>query len=106
MATTVTHNTLPEAVARLEARIEDVYKLLTTKVIIKSELPKYLNINQAVEYCNSNGYKISKSSMYKLCARSEIPHFKASGSLVFDACELDNFIINQLNINRNGKQYF
>lgn len=100
MAPPVTHNTLPEAVARIEARIEEVYVLLMTKVIIKPELPKFLNINQAVEYCNSIGYKISKSKMYKLCARGDIPHFKASGSLIFEASELMKFINNQLKIHK------
>lgn len=103
MVQRITHNTLPEAVARLEARIEDVYELLTAKVVIKPEPPKYLNINHAVEYCNSIGYKISKSTMYKFCARGEIPHYKASGSLIFEVSELDNFIFNQINNTNTNK---
>lgn len=99
MSTKITFNTLPEAVARLEARIEDVYELLTAKVVIKPEPPKYININQAVEYCNSIGYKISKSSMYKFCARGEIPHYKASGSLIFEVSELENYFINHIKNN-------
>lgn len=96
MSTKITFNTLPEAVARLEARIEDVYELLTAKVVIKPEPPKYLNINHAVEYCNSIGYKISKSTMYKFCARGEIPHYKASGSLIFEVSELENYFTNHI----------
>lgn len=99
MAQRITHDTLPEAVARLEARIEDVYELLTAKVAIKPELPKYLNIHQAVEYCNSIGYKISKSTMYKSCARGEIPHYKVSGSLIFEISELDNYLTNNIKNN-------
>ena len=99
MVQRITHNTLPEAVARLEARIEDVYELLTEKVVIKPEPPKYLNINHAVEYCNSIGYKISKSTMYKFCARGEIPHYKASGSLIFEVSELENYFINHIKNN-------
>lgn len=96
MAKKVSHDTLPEAVSRLEARIEEIHEFLTAKVIIKPELPKFLNINQAVKYCNSIGYKISKSKMYKLSSRGEIPHFKASGSLAFEVSELDTFIKNHI----------
>lgn len=91
-----TFDGLPDAVARLEVRIDAISEFLKTKLVINPDTPKYLDRKNAVKYLNECGYKMSTSTLYKLTGRNAIPHRKASGALIFSKTELDNWINNNL----------
>lgn len=97
MAQRPTFDGLPDAVARLEVRIDEISEFLKSKLVTNPDTPKYLDRKNAVKYLNECGYKISTSTLYKLTGRNAIPHRKASGALIFSKTELDNWINNNLN---------
>lgn len=98
MAQIPTFDGLPDAVARLEVRIDEISEFLKSKLVTNPDTPKYLDRKNAVKYLNECGYKMSTSTLYKLTGRNAIPHRKASGALIFSKTELDNWIKNNLNI--------
>lgn len=55
-----------------------------------------LNLQRAIEFLNNNGFKISRSTIYKLTAKNEIPHSKFCSKLVFDRVELEGWILSKL----------
>ena len=57
---------------------------------------KKLNLQRAVEFLNNNGFKISRSTIYKLTSKNEIPHSKFCSKLVFDQVELETWILSKL----------
>lgn len=62
---------------------------------LKSNFKK-LNLRNAIEFLNSNGFNISKSTIYKLTSKNEIPHSKFCSKLVFDQVELETWILSKL----------
>lgn len=91
-----TFDALPRAVARLEAQVEKILELLNTKVQNDAETRKYLGKDEALQYLNSNGYRISASTLYKLTGHNKIPHIKASGYLMFNLEELNHWLLKKL----------
>lgn len=87
-----TFDALPRAVARLEAQVEKILELLNAKVQNDAETRKYLGKDETLKYLNSKGYKISSSTLYKLTRLNKIPHKKASGYLMFNLQELNDWL--------------
>lgn len=46
-----------------------------------------LNLDEAAEYLN-----ISKSTLYKMTSKKEIPHYKPNRCVYFERTELDNWV--------------
>ena len=92
-----TFDALPRAVARLEAQVEKILKLLNAKVQNDAETRKYLSKEEALQYLNSNGYRISASTLYKLTRLNKIPHIKASRYLMFNLQELNDWLSLKIN---------
>ena len=66
----------------LKKELEQIKKLLLSKKNV-------LNMNELADY---TGY--SKSHLYKLTSRQDIPYFKPSGkSIFFDRVEIDNWLL-------------
>ncbi len=57
--------------------------------ILKGQVDKPLSFNEASKYLN-----LSKSYLYKLTSRNDIPYYKPNGKLVyFSKLELDKWIL-------------
>lgn len=70
--------------------------LLGNSVVPKQDGVKKLTLNAAIEFLSNNGFKISRSTIYKLTARNQIPHSKFCNKLVFDQAELETWILSKL----------
>lgn len=70
-------------ITNIQSDIRDIKKLLTEQ----AERP--LNLFEAAEYLS-----ISKSYLYKLTSRKQIPYYKPNGKLIyFSKAELDKWIL-------------
>lgn len=84
-------------------QVDQIYKeLIELKTILLNkekhpkEYPKHMDINNAVAFLNEQGYKITRSTLYKLTSTRKIPHSKFLGKLVFETKELLTWCEHQL----------
>lgn len=83
--------------------IQDAVKMLVAENQPKrDEAREYLKIDEALDYINGKGLKMSRSTLYKLTAEKQIK-FRRFGKrrIVFDVPELDKWINNQLEAKPN-----
>lgn len=62
-------------------------KINSFLIDFKHKNPHLLDLMEAADYT-----KLSKSYLYKLVTRKEIPHVRAGYRIMFDKKELDNWI--------------
>ena len=67
------YNNLPERIDYLISEIAGIKELLTQRIRNPEEIPKYLDINQALLYLGKLGFLISRSKLYKLTSGNNIP---------------------------------
>ena len=70
------YNNLPERIDYLISEIAGIKELLTQRIRNPEEIPKYLDINQALLYLGKLGFLISRSKLYKLTSGNNIPCHK------------------------------
>lgn len=74
--------------AAVEKRYSDAMKVNVPKPIRKTNL----DLNDAIEYLYSIGYKCSVSQIYKLSMKNEIPFTKFGRRMMFDADSLSKWV--------------
>ncbi|WP_025068549.1 helix-turn-helix domain-containing protein [Bacteroides gallinarum] len=91
------YNTLPEQIDYLIQEIEEIKSMLSSKMDKPENIPKYLDIDQALAYMRNLGFPISKSKLYKLTSGCHIPHSKSNSRVYFQPQELENWVSSQIN---------
>ena len=75
------YNNLPERIDYLISEIAGIKELLTQRIRNPEEIPKYLDINQALLYLGKLGFLISRSKLYKLTSGNNIPCHKSDNRI-------------------------
>lgn len=89
-----TFNDLPQRMDQVLEEIRELKRLYVEKIAKAEEIPKFLNIDEALKYLHSHGIKISKSKIYKMSAKGELDNCKIEGRLYFTKVQLNNFFNN------------
>lgn len=82
-----TYNNLPERVEEILKKLKIIHAMLE-KIPKVEEIPKYLSIEDSVEFLKKQGIKISKSTLYKRSAASKIKSSKIEGKIYFKPNDL------------------
>ena len=90
------YNTLPEQIDYLIQEIYILKNILNSCIEKKDNIPKYLNIEETIEYLHGVGFSISKSKLYKMTAECKIPYHKLCNRLYFYPYELQKWLENQI----------
>lgn len=93
---TKSFDNLPFAVDQIYKELMELKSILLNKEKHPKEYPKHMDINDAVAFLNEQGYKITRSTLYKLTSTRKIPHSKFLGKLVFETKELLTWCEHQL----------
>ncbi len=64
--------------------------------------PKRMSLNDGLAYLNENGFKLSKSTLYKMTMDERIPFSRFGRQIIFDRSELDAWMDEQMNGNDTG----
>lgn len=91
------YNNLPEQVDYLIQEIAEIKSLLSVPIDKPEEIPKYLDVNQALIYIRNMGFYISWSKLYKLTSNNDIPKHKSSNRIYFYPDELSEWVSSQIN---------
>lgn len=89
-------NDLPERMDYLISEVLELKQILIQRIEKPEEIPRYLDVEQALLYLKKQGYSMSKSKLYKLTAREEIPCHKSDGRVYFTPRKLDEWVSNQV----------
>lgn len=88
-------DTMPQMLAEIYDEVMKLRSILEKQKQTK-ENPKHMCLKDAIQFLFEQGYKISKSSIYKKCSSRTIPHLKFQGKLIFESKELMVWVENQL----------
>lgn len=100
----ITFDSLPTMVMEISEKVDLVLKSLSAKIEKPEEIPKYLDVEQALLYLKKQGYSMSKSKLYKLTAQRNIPCHKSDGRVYFTSQELDNWVTSQIEDNDKNRR--
>lgn len=100
------YNNLPERIDYLISEIAGIKELLTQRIRNPEEIPKYLDINQALLYLGKLGFLISRSKLYKLTSGNNIPCHKSDNRIYFFPQELDSWLSSQIEKKSETSQNF
>jgi len=95
------HENFPTQIDRILIEIQAI-KNFITRIEKPEEIPKHLTFEKALDFLKKQGFEISDSKMYKLCAAKQIPHSHFGNRLVFNTKELIGWAENKLKKNYNG----
>lgn len=98
IASKTTHDNMPARIDEIITELKELRQIVDNRIKKTEEIPKYLNIDAAIEYLKSQGVSMSKSTLYKLSAKDRIPKHKIDNKLYFNCNNLDKWIINNTNI--------
>ena len=84
-----TYNDLPERIDEILSELSAI-KVLLEKVSKPEQIPKFLNIDDTVAFLQSQGLRISKSTLYKRSALGLLPTHKIDNKIYFNHQELIN----------------
>ena len=91
-----TFDNMPFQVDQIYKELMELKSILLNKEKHPKEYPKHMDINDAVAFLNEQGYKMTRSTLYKLTSTRKIPHSKFLGKLVFETKELLTWCEHQL----------
>lgn len=86
-----THDNLPKQIDYLIAELTEIRKIISSQVMKPEEIPKYLDMDGALNFLSKQGYKISKSKLYKCTSSNKIPYHKRERKLFFYPNELQSW---------------
>ena len=98
IAKTTTHDNMPARIDEIIIELKELRQIVDNRIKKAEEIPKYLNIDAAIEYLKLQGFSMSKSTLYKLSAKDKIPKHKIDNKLYFNPQNLEKWIINKTNI--------
>ena len=97
-----TQENLPLQIDFLISQVGVIQEILLKRIIKPEEVPKKkLTFNDTLSYFLKQGYKMSKSRLYKLTASNSIPNYKIGNKLLFCVEELDQWLNKQIVRNEN-----
>lgn len=88
-------DTMPQMLSEIYDEVMKL-RMILEKQKQTQEIPKHMGLDDTIQFLFEQGYKISKSSIYKKCASRTIPHLKFEGKLIFDRKELIIWVQHQL----------
>ncbi|MDE7460765.1 MAG: helix-turn-helix domain-containing protein [Paramuribaculum sp.] len=92
MKTNITsYNNLPERIDEILSELSAI-RVLLEKVSKPEQIPKFLNIDDAVTFLQSQGIRISKSTLYKRSASGILPIHKIDNKIYFNPQDLINVL--------------
>lgn len=91
------YNNLPEQIDYLISEIKEVKEILSQRIGKPEEIPKFLSVEQLKHYLYQQGVLISKSKLYKMTSKDEIPCYKTGNRVYFSPEEIDNWLSAYLN---------
>ncbi|TFD97838.1 hypothetical protein E2605_04270 [Dysgonomonas capnocytophagoides] len=94
--TKTTFNELPERMDILLREVQELKEIILKKMKQPKEVPKYLSLDDAVIFLASQGYKLSKSAIYKKSSLRTIPFTRFNGKLLFNTQDLRTWCEHQL----------
>lgn len=80
----------------LISEVLTIKEILLARIKKPEEVPKYLTLEEAIEYLLTNKIPMSKSKIYKLTSSDSIPYFKVGNKLLFSIEELEQWMNNQI----------
>ena len=86
-----TYNNLPERVEEILKQVKIIHAMLE-KIPKVEEIPKYLSIDDSVEFLKTQGIKISKSTLYKRSSAGKLKSYKIEGKIYFKPNDLLDII--------------
>ena len=101
------YNNLPEQIDYLISEIKEVKEILSQRIGKPEEIPKFLSVEQLKHYLYQQGVLISKSKLYKMTSKDEIPCYKTGNRVYFSPEEIDNWLsayLNQKSKTNNTKE--
>lgn len=100
----ITFESLPVKVQFLLEEVHELKEILLKRMKQPKEVPKHLSLDDAIIFLASQGYQISKSSMYKLSSSRTIPFTRFNGRLLFDTQDLLTWCDHQITKKENEKR--
>lgn len=99
---TTTQENLLMQIDFLITQVGVIQEILLNRIMKPEEVPKkYLTFDETLSYYLKQGYKMSESRLYKLTSSNSIPYYKAGNKLLFCMDELNQWLDNQINKNKN-----
>jgi hypothetical protein len=93
---TTDFNNLPQQIDKILNEVSAI-KVILERIKKPEEIPKKnLNLDDALDFLKNQGFPMSKSKIYKLCASKKIPHSHFGNRLVFNTKELIGWAENKL----------
>ena len=84
--TTISFNDLPEAVAELTRKVDELYKVITN-VQPQGTVDQFLTVDETAEFLN-----LSAPTIYSKVARRELPYMKRGKRLYFARKDLETYL--------------
>ena len=89
-------DSLPDAISVLLTKADVIIGLLSTNVCKTIETSNFMDIEEALLYLEQKGYKMSKSTLFKLTPGKKIPCMKLGNKLRFNSNELDKWLSDKI----------
>lgn len=86
--TKTTFNELPERMDILLREVQELKEILLKRMKQPKEVPKHLSLDDAIIFLTSQGYKLSKSAIYKKTSNRTIPYIRFNGKILFNTQDL------------------
>lgn len=86
------YNNLPEQIDYLISEIKAVKEILSQRIEKAEEIPKYLSLEQLKHYLYGKGFLISKSKLYKMTSKGELPCYKTGNRVYFSPEKIDTWL--------------
>jgi excisionase family DNA binding protein len=84
--TTISFNDLPEAVAELTRKVDELYKIITN-VQPEDTAEQFLTVHETAKFLN-----LSVPTIYSKVARRELPYMKRGKRLYFARKDLETYL--------------
>lgn len=99
---TTTQENLPMQIDFLISQVGVIQEILLKRIMKPEDVPKmFLNFDETLSNFLIQGYKMSKSRLYKLTSSNSIPYSKVGNKLLFCKEDLDQWLNNQIIRNEN-----
>ena len=85
-ATTISFNDLPEAVAELTKKVDELYKIITN-VQPQEPVDQFLTVKETAKFLN-----LSVPTIYSKVSKRELPFMKRTKRLYFAKSDLEDYL--------------
>ena len=103
--TKTTFDELPERMDVLLREVQELKEILLKRMKQPKEVPRHLSLDDAIIFLATQGYKISKSAIYKKTSNRTIQCTRFNGKLLFNTQDLLTWCEHQLTKKRKWKKH-